>query len=233
MTLRVLSYNVRALRDDPAAVRRVIAACRPDVVCLQEAPRFLGWRRRRRALARGCGLVPAVNRRPGGLAVLHRPGIRVLHAEHRLLRRHPRLHRRALSLAVLDVGGRPLLVGCTHLDLDDRARQQHAAEVLALFTAAAARHSAPGVLAGDINCTPQGPAWRLLAAELCDTGAARPRGEPLTFPARHPRARIDGVFATRGLTVTGAGVPVGLVPAADLAAASDHRPVLAEIDPPR
>ncbi|ASU83327.1 endonuclease/exonuclease/phosphatase [Nocardiopsis gilva YIM 90087] len=232
MTLRVLSYNVRALRDDAKAVGRAIAACEPDVVCLQEAPRLLGWRWRRRALARGCGLVAAVNRRAGGLAILIRPAVRVLHAEHRLLRRYPRLHRRALSLAVLDVGGRLVVVGCTHLDLDDHARSRHAQEVLAHLTATAARHCAPAVLAGDINCTPDGPAWRLLASELCDTGAEAPRGEKLTFPARQPRARIDGVFVSRELTVCGTGVPVDLVPPADLAAASDHRPVLAEIETP-
>ncbi|CAM4245412.1 endonuclease/exonuclease/phosphatase family protein [Nocardiopsis rhodophaea] len=232
MTLRVLSYNVRALRDDAKAAGRAIAVCETDVACLQEMPRFAGWRWRRRVLARRCGLVAAVNQRAGGLAILVRPAIRVLHTEHWLLYRYPRLHRRALSLAVLDVGGRPVVVGCTHLDLDDRARSHHAQEVLAHLTATATRYSAPAVLAGDINCAPDGPAWRLLASELRDSGAESPRGEALTFPAREPRARIDGVFVTREMTVCGSGVPVDLVAPADLTRASDHRPVLAEIETP-
>ena len=36
--LRVVSYNVRELADDTAALARVLRAAAPDVVCLQEAP---------------------------------------------------------------------------------------------------------------------------------------------------------------------------------------------------
>ncbi len=36
--IRVLSYNIRSMRDDTAALARVIAACEPDLVLLQEAP---------------------------------------------------------------------------------------------------------------------------------------------------------------------------------------------------
>jgi endonuclease/exonuclease/phosphatase family metal-dependent hydrolase len=35
--VRVLSYNVRSMRDDRAALARVIRACAPDIVCVQEA----------------------------------------------------------------------------------------------------------------------------------------------------------------------------------------------------
>ncbi|MDA8368487.1 MAG: endonuclease/exonuclease/phosphatase family protein [Nocardiopsaceae bacterium] len=232
MGIRVLSYNIRSLRDDPAAVARVIAACRADVVCLQEAPRFAFWRGRRRVLAHRTGLVPVVNRRAGGLAILCRPGVRVLATGHRLLRRYPGLHLRAVSLVVLESpepGGGPLTVACTHLDLEERARLQHAGEVVAHLRGMAAEHAAPPVLAGDINCAPDGAAWRLLAGELCDAGAERPLGEPFTFTARRPRVRIDGIFTGPELTVLGAGVPVARIAAADLASASDHRPVLAEV----
>ncbi|MFD0632519.1 endonuclease/exonuclease/phosphatase family protein [Catenulispora yoronensis] len=37
-TVRVLSYNVRSLRDDRAALARVVRGCEPDVVCVQESP---------------------------------------------------------------------------------------------------------------------------------------------------------------------------------------------------
>ena len=39
--LRVATYNIRALRDDRRAVVRVITALDADLVCVQEAPRFL------------------------------------------------------------------------------------------------------------------------------------------------------------------------------------------------
>ena len=41
--LRVLSYNVRSLRDDPEALGRVIRSAQPHVVLVQEAPRFWRW----------------------------------------------------------------------------------------------------------------------------------------------------------------------------------------------
>ena len=98
--LRVLSYNIRSLRDDPLAVARVIRSCRPDVVCLQEAPRHLLWQTKRRWLARRCGLRLAVGRRPGGLEILTAPTLAVDHCSHRLLHRYPRLHQRALAIAL-------------------------------------------------------------------------------------------------------------------------------------
>ena len=63
--LRLLSYNVRSLRDDRASVAAVIRACRPDVVAVQEAPRSLRWRSKRAALARTSGLVVATADREG------------------------------------------------------------------------------------------------------------------------------------------------------------------------
>lgn len=45
--IRVLSYNVRSLRDDTEALARVIRACEPDLVCVQEAPASSAGARRR------------------------------------------------------------------------------------------------------------------------------------------------------------------------------------------
>ena len=55
--IRVLSYNIRSMRDDRAALARVIRACAPDLVLVQEAPRFFRWRKRAARLARRTGLV--------------------------------------------------------------------------------------------------------------------------------------------------------------------------------
>lgn len=54
--VRLLSYNIRSLRDDREALVRIIRACAPDVVCVQEAPRFFRWRKRAAWLARRTGL---------------------------------------------------------------------------------------------------------------------------------------------------------------------------------
>ncbi|KIH98796.1 endonuclease/exonuclease/phosphatase [Streptomonospora alba] len=229
--IRVLSYNVDGLRDDADAAARVVEGCNPDILCLQEAPRLLFWRSRRRTFDRSVGMVPAISRRTGGLAVLYRPaaGIEVYRIGHRVLRRYPGLRDRALALTALHVSGRPLLVGCTHLDLHPGARLHHAGEVVDRMAAFAAENPGPSVLAADVNCRPGGPAWRLIAAGLRDAAGEHPWGGEATFPAQPSRRRIDGVFTSGGVEVRRAGVPVDLVDPADMDAASDHRPVLADL----
>ncbi|WP_017622303.1 endonuclease/exonuclease/phosphatase family protein [Nocardiopsis chromatogenes] len=226
---RLLTYNIRAMRDSRPALYRVIRACSPDVVCLQEAPRLLLWRLHRRALQRATGLVPAVDRRSCGLAVLVRPGVAVLDARHTLLTRRRGLHRRAVSMALVEVGGRSVTVASTHLDLEEAARCDHAREVLEHLRRFA--DGTPRVLAGDVNGTPGGAAWRIITAELADAGAAAPLGEAATFSARRPRHRIDAVFCGPGARVLASGVPVDEVDRADVEAASDHRPVVADLRP--
>ncbi|WP_017541371.1 endonuclease/exonuclease/phosphatase family protein [Nocardiopsis halophila] len=224
---RLLTYNIRAMRDSRPALYRVIGDCRPDVVCLQEAPRLLFWCLRRRALRRATGLVSAVDRRSCGLAVLVRPGITVLDTRHTLLSPRRGLHRRAVSAALLDIGGRRVAVASTHLDLEESARAAHAREALEHLRRFAG--DAPRVLAGDVNGTPGGRTWRILTADLCDAGAAAPAGEGATFTSRRPRRRIDAVFTGPGLAVLGSGVPVEDLTRADVHAASDHRPVIADL----
>ena len=69
-TLRLLSYNIRSLRDDKAAVARIIREANPHVVCIQEAPRFFRWRASAAALARATNLVVVGGGRPAGATVL-------------------------------------------------------------------------------------------------------------------------------------------------------------------
>ena len=59
--LRVATYNIRALRDDGEAVVRVVRSLEADVVCIQEAPRFLFWRRRCHRLARASAVCIALH----------------------------------------------------------------------------------------------------------------------------------------------------------------------------
>ncbi|GAA2406786.1 endonuclease/exonuclease/phosphatase family protein [Actinomadura vinacea] len=235
--VRVLSYNVRSLRDDPAAVARVVRALAPDVVCLQEVPRFLWWRFKRRRLARACGLSVAAGRRAAGLAVLAGPRARVVHREYHLLERVPRLHRRGLAVAVLEfpdgggaaAGAARLIAASTHLDLRDEPRRAHTGQVIGILERVRAAYPAPVVLTGDINEEPGGASWTLLAGRFQDAHAVAPDGEAATFSARDPRRRIDGVFADPAIEVVGCGVPAGAAVAADYPVATDHRPVLATL----
>jgi len=221
--LRVMSYNVRVLRDDPAALTRVVRSAAPDVLCVQEAPRFARWRTRRADLARRCGMYVAAGERPGGLAIFTALRAAVVRAEYHLLSHVPRLHRRALAVAVLDVAGAgPLIAASTHLDLAAGARLRHAAEIEAILAGVRRRYPAPLVLAGDLNEGPYGEAWRRLRDGRTDASGAA------TYPAHDPRHRIDAIFASAPLRVRPSRVSV--LPERDLARASDHRPVVADLD---
>lgn len=81
----------------------------------------------------------------------------------------------------------------------------------------------PYLLAGDLNEEPDGPVWKRLAEEgLTDLGAdAGP-----TFSSTNPHKRIDGAHLTPPLQ--GRILPTPASPQ-DLAAASDHLPMLIEL----
>jgi endonuclease/exonuclease/phosphatase family metal-dependent hydrolase len=96
----------------------------------------------------------------------------------------------------------------------------------------------PVVIGGDLNATPDERAVRWLADRYWDawatmaaggedgaqTGAAAALAGGETFPARDPTARIDYLFASAGLRVVSARVPVRAEEA------SDHLPLAAELE---
>jgi endonuclease/exonuclease/phosphatase family metal-dependent hydrolase len=218
--LRVLSYNVRSLRDDAQGVSTVIRACEPDVVCIQEAPRFLRWRSKCAALARESGLVVVTGGRPAAATLLLAAlRVRVVDIADVLLSAKRGLHQRGLALATLEVGGSQFSLGSIHLDLDAGERLKHVDEIVQRTS----RCSAPVILAGDINEEPNGPAWRDLAARYSDAYAVAPTGGEHTYSAARPVRRIDGIFADPAITVLSCGVP----DTPGIETASDHRPVLA------
>lgn len=74
--LRVMSYNLRGLRDDTAAAAAVVCAVDPDILLAQEVPRHPGSARRIRSFARACGLRWAGRtRRASGTTILTAPRI--------------------------------------------------------------------------------------------------------------------------------------------------------------
>jgi endonuclease/exonuclease/phosphatase family metal-dependent hydrolase len=224
-TLRVLSYNVYSLRLSQPDVVRVIRATRPDVVCIQEAPRLWGWRAACVRLALDSGLRIVTGGRPAAaMLLLARPDLTVVARRNVKLPWHPPLHRRGLAIAVFDVDGSEVAVASMHCSLSDEERMGHLRRVLEVMR----ETGRPYVLAGDVNAQPGEPAWELLTAELQDGYAVAPEGGAMTSTARNPHKRIDGVFVDRRLRVVGCGVPA--VP--DLERASDHCPVLATVEFP-
>jgi len=218
--LRVLAYNVRSLRDDARAVAEVIKFCRPDVVCIQEAPRLFRWRAKCAALARESGLVVVTGGRPAGaMLLLAALRVRVETSRDLLLSKTPGQHQRGLAVAVVAVPGLRVTVAAMHLGLDAAERRRHVDEVLAEL----ARFDAPVILAGDVNEEPTEPAWRVLADRCQDGFAVAPAGGGPTFPAGAPSRRIDGIFVDPRLEVLSCAVP----DVAGVEGASDHRPILA------
>ncbi|MEV0846873.1 endonuclease/exonuclease/phosphatase family protein [Streptomyces sp. NPDC049954] len=226
--VRVLSYNIRSLRDDTEALSRIIRACAPDVVLLQEAPRFFRWRKQLSRLARGSGLVTlAGGGTAAGPALLCSLRARVESTEDVLLPLTPGLHRRGLSTAVLRFGAARLGVVSCHLSLQKDERYAQGGMLLDKVAGLGTQYAVAG---GDINERPGGRTFRLLAGELRDAWTVRPAGGEHTSTAADPRQRIDALFVTEGVEVLGCGVPdLPGVTEADLRAASDHLPVLAAL----
>lgn len=222
-TLRVMTYNVLSLRMGADRVAAVIRACEPDVVCLQEAPRFWRWRERCARLALDSGLRIVTGGRPAGaVMLLVRPELPVVERRAVRLPWHPPLHRRGVALGVLDAGGTHVAVASTHLSLNDAERLRQARDVVALLRS----YEVPAIVGGDVNEDPGGAAFGTLAEAFPDAWAAAPLGDGLTSTAKHPLRRIDALFADRRLGVTSCGVPD--VPG--LAEASDHLPLLATVE---
>ncbi|MGV9254019.1 endonuclease/exonuclease/phosphatase family protein [Streptomyces sp. NPDC003697] len=227
--VRVLGYNIRSMKDDTAALARVISACSPDLVLLQEAPRFFRWRKKLARLAAASGLVTlSGGATAAGPALLCSLRATVERTEDVLLPLTPGRHRRGLATAVVRFGGARLGVLSCHLSLHRDERYEQGGMLLDRLAGMGVEHVLAG---GDLNEEPGGPTYRRLAGHLQDCRAVAPWGAERTFPATGPRKRLDSLFAGRGIEVLGCGVPLGHpgVTETDLRAATDHLPVLAAL----
>ncbi|RST19451.1 endonuclease [Streptomyces sp. WAC05374] len=232
--IRVLSYNIRSMRDDEDALARVIRACAPDLVLVQEAPRFFRWRKHAaRLAAKSELLVLGGGATAAGPLLLCSLRTTVERTDDVLLPLTPGLHRRGFATAVVRIGGARLGLLSCHLSLQARERYAQAGMLLDRLAALDVPHA---IAAGDINERPGGRSFQRLAAELQDCWAVRPWGGEHTWTPGDPHQRIDAIFATKGIEVLGCGVPgpgdlAGLT-GADLRAATDHLPVLAALRVP-
>ncbi|MGW4491823.1 endonuclease/exonuclease/phosphatase family protein [Streptomyces sp. NPDC004376] len=227
--IRVLTYNVRSLKDDTEALAGVINACAPDLVLLQEAPRFFRWRKKLTRLANATGLTYLTGGAPAaGPAILCSLRATVDRTEDVLLPLTPGLHRRGFATAEVRFGRARLGVLSCHLSLQRDERRDQGAALLDRLAGMGAEHAIAG---GDLNEDPDGHTFRALAAGLQDCRTTAPQGAEDTFPAAAPQRRIDAIFATKGIEVLACGVPTDLpgVTEAHLRAASDHLPVLAAL----
>ncbi len=181
--IRVLSYNIRSLRDDTDALARIIRACAPDLVLIQEAP-FLPLaqetgppgsrvrprrprRRRHRRGPRPAVLAPGDRRALGGRTPPLTPGE----------------HRRGFATAVVRIGGTRLGVLSCHLSLRQDERYEQGGMLLDRLAGMGVDHVIAG---GDLNDRPDGRTFERLAKELQDCWATAPWGEEYTWTPATP-----------------------------------------------
>jgi endonuclease/exonuclease/phosphatase family metal-dependent hydrolase len=223
-TLRLLSYNVRSMRDDVDALARVMREIAPDVAIIQEAPRFLRWRSQCAALARRAGLVGVTGGRASGANLILSSLAVEVRATHELgFSTDKKLHHRGAAIAVLKLAGSPFAVAGTHLDLIEAPRLRHLDE-LATFAEGFVPENAPLIVGGDLNAVPGSATWQRLLAFGADAFAAVGTGDGFTYSSADPVRRIDGVFADPRLQPLKAET----IDTADVRIASDHRPLVVE-----
>lgn len=121
--------------------------------------------------------------------------------------------------AVLDVNGHPVRVFNTHLDYrkDPAVRTQQVREMIGFI----GDLGVPTLVFGDMNAAPDAPELQPLLMRLHDawSGSSSPG---FTYSADAPRERIDYVLVSPQFTVRSIRVPD--------TQASDHRPVVAELE---
>ncbi|MGN6131927.1 MAG: endonuclease/exonuclease/phosphatase family protein [Nocardioidaceae bacterium] len=220
--VRVMTYNILMGGRRGQPLYDVVREVAPDVLLVNESPKgFFTWRRDCRHLMDEWTLRMVTGGRPAGsnlIATVESVGVKQAGSE--TLRQPLFQPRRGIAWAQLRVRGSLLGVVSCHLSLDRERREQEVRRVIEV----ADRLRGTVVVAGDLNEPPTGPCWQALRrAGYVD------HGDPAwkTFPSDDPTKRIDALLvcgAAEVVHVGDPGLPEGL-----LAAASDHRPVLAEI----
>lgn len=231
LQLRVLSYNIHHGRgiDDQVDLERlakVVNDCHPDLVALQEVDN-----RTQRTdgvdqtveLARLTGLHAQFARQIDfeggqyGQALLSRWPLSDLQIH--WLPGEPERERRIVATCSVDLPGKPLVFGTTHLhhnNQDIRLRQARA------IGDALNDHPETIILAGDLNAEPE----HAPIAELLKTWSVVHSAEGLrTFPTVDPTKQIDYIFYRPGDRLRVASAQV-----IDEAMASDHRPLLVVLE---
>ncbi len=235
--LRVLTYNIHSCRGTdgrylPERIARVIAACQPHVVALQEvdvnrarSSHLDQAHRLAQHLRMEYHFHPSfqVEEESYGNAVLSLLPMRLVKAGP--LPGPAFLEPRGVLWVAVEWQGQSWQVLNTHLGLTPGERHQ---QLRALLSDEWLNHPdcrEPVILCGDLNTHPRSGLCRRLSRYLTDaTTRARRRHVRATFPSRFPLVRLDHIFVSPGIEVLGAEVHD--TPLAQTA--SDHLPLLAE-----
>ncbi len=222
MRLRVVVYNVRGFRDGSERLVRLVGHFAPDVVLLNETGRRVQLRRFAKALGMDLAADPwSPFRRRVKDAVLVRPPWRIVDHRQDRFEGGPWLFPRGALVARLEHGEARMGAVSTHLGLHPRERLAHARALARLLDGI----DGPIIVGGDLNERPEGRAVGFLSERFRDAWLLGGDADGETFPADEPTARIDYLYVSEAVAVERVLVP----PGPDARAASDHRPLVAEL----
>jgi endonuclease/exonuclease/phosphatase family metal-dependent hydrolase len=224
LPLRVMTYNVLSGKMGVDRVTGAFQAEAPDVMCVQEAPRFEVRQRLERTFPKFSSTqeyeLIVLSRFPIRKSVVHRiPGTRRTVLEAVLDVNGRAVHVVNVHFNTLDIQGRvsPDLVARERFRLNSRARWFVTNMVLEIVNVT----KDPVIVCGDFNLPPRGALYNALHARLSDAFTVAGWGSGFTYSATWPVIRIDYVWTTDQLWATRAFVPV--------ARASDHRAFVADL----
>ena len=233
---RILTYNVHRCVGtdgelDVERVAKVIAVMRPDIVALQELDMFRARTDmvdQAHAIAEQLGMRfhfhPAfrVEEESYGDAILTACPLRVVKAGALPGSNAVRgLEPRGALWVKVDVDGVELDVVNTHLGLVPHEQRAQASALVSDQWMGHADCTDPAILLGDFNATSRHGAYKRVAERLRDAQKVVRRTSLKTFPSRLPMIRIDHVFVSRSVTVTGVHTGRGAL----VKLASDHVPL--------
>ncbi|MHC1551636.1 endonuclease/exonuclease/phosphatase family protein [Phyllobacterium sp. K27] len=234
--MRILTYNVHSCigsdgQASPSRIAEVIAACRPDVVALQELDvgrRRTGGIDQSHAIAVHLGMklffnpTITVAEEQYGDAILTTMDMRLVKAG-----ALPSIgETRGAIWVQIENQGTCFNVVNTHLGLSRKDRSLQVAALLGPTWLGNPDCKSPRILLGDFNAIPSSLAYKQITREFADVwveGGFRPKN---TFPSRLPLLRIDHIFTDRRLGVS--EVTVGGIKTAKMA--SDHLPLVVKFD---
>lgn len=237
LELRVMTYNIHHAEGtdgilDLDRIARVIQAADADVVCLQEVDRHLSRTKRMdmpNLLAKKLGMhfvfgsnYDFDDGHYGNLTLSRYP---ITSSENIPLpnpnNKEPRGCLRTDIRFPADDGankGSTVSVFNTHLGLNSEERRQQAAHILSRLPV-----DSNVIVAGDLNETTEATGLQLLLDRLSDADTSDLKIR--TSPARNPKRRIDYILQ-KGFGVQS----LGLIHSDEIKVASDHLPLVAELD---
>lgn len=233
-SIRVMTFNIHHGEGidgkvDTERSAQLIREQRADVVALQEVDRGVE-RTGRRDLIEELSMLTHLSYAFGknidyqggdyGNAVLSRfPIIEQGNFHYKMLRPG---EQRGLLRAVLNVGGKKLLLLNTHIDYrqDDAERLSNVDEIHQMLSG---YRRLPVILCGDFNDVPDSRTHTKVKSDFTDSWEAVGKGDGFTFSSTKPVKRIDYVFLKKGTKLKPLQAQV------IQADASDHLPLLVEV----